>query len=110
MSLRRNLCIPVFIISRRKILSTQIFSAVPVSPLAKGELIATWAELPRSLGHVLYDRLQEGLIADGIDLFAETACQSNYAPKMGHCLLEVVDGAERRPGKEPLARPNAIIL
>jgi hypothetical protein len=47
------------------------------------DLIMTWAEVPRSPGHVFYDRLQEVLIAGGFDLFVETACQPYYAPKMG---------------------------
>src|SRR3954462_9753964 len=47
------------------------------------DLIVTWAEMPRSPGHVFYDRLQEVLIAGGFDGFVETACQPYYAPKMG---------------------------
>src|SRR6478752_2272871 len=47
------------------------------------DLIVTWAEMPRSPGHVFYDRLQEVLIAGGFDLFVETVCQPYYAPKMG---------------------------
>jgi transposase len=49
----------------------------------QGDLIVTWAEMPRSPGHVFYDRLQEVLIAGGFDLFVETACKPYYAPKMG---------------------------
>src|SRR4249920_1153447 len=49
----------------------------------QGDLIVTWAEMPRSPGHVFYDRLQEVLIAGGFDRFVETACQPYYAPKMG---------------------------
>jgi transposase len=47
------------------------------------DLIVTWAEMPRSPGHVFYDRLQEVLIAGGFDGFVETACQPYYARKMG---------------------------
>ena len=47
------------------------------------DLMVSWAEMPRSPGHVFYDRLQEVLIAGGFDLFVETACQPYYAPKMG---------------------------
>ena len=47
------------------------------------DLIVTWAEMPRSPGHVFYDRLQDVLIAGGFDGFVETACQPYYAPKMG---------------------------
>ena len=49
----------------------------------QGDLIVTWGEMPRSPGHVFYDRLQEVLIAGGFDGFVETACQSYYAAKMG---------------------------
>src|ERR1700719_3021923 len=47
------------------------------------DLMVTWAEMPRSPGHVCYDRLQDVLIAGGFDRFVETACQPYYAPKMG---------------------------
>src|SRR3977135_4265571 len=47
------------------------------------DLMVPWAEMPRSPGHVFYDRLQEALIAGGFELFVETACQPYYAPKMG---------------------------
>ena len=50
------------------------------------DLIVTWAEMPRSPGHVFYDRLQKVLIAGGYDLFVETACQPYYAPKMGRAV------------------------
>src|SRR4030081_321407 len=49
----------------------------------QGDLIVTWGEMPRSPGHVFYDRLQEVLIAGGFDLFVEATCQPYYAPKMG---------------------------
>src|SRR6476659_7477142 len=49
----------------------------------QGDLMVSWAEMPRSPGHVFYDRLQEALVAGGFDLFVETVCQPYYAPKMG---------------------------
>src|SRR6187401_3241931 len=49
----------------------------------QGDLIVTWAEMPRSPGHVFYDRLQKVLIAGGFDPFVERACQPYYARKMG---------------------------
>ena len=49
----------------------------------QGDLIVSWAEMPRSPGHVFYYRLQEVLIAGGFDPFVEKACQPYYAPKMG---------------------------
>ena len=49
----------------------------------QGDLVVTWTEMPRSPGHVFYDRLQGVLIDAGCDVFAETACQPYYAAKMG---------------------------
>jgi transposase len=49
----------------------------------QGDLVVSWDEMPRSPGHVFYDRLQEVLIAGGFDRFVETACQPYYASKMG---------------------------
>ncbi len=48
-----------------------------------GDLVVTWSELPRSLGHAYYDRLQSLLLAAGFDAFVEDACKPYYAPKMG---------------------------
>ncbi len=42
-----------------------------------------WAELPRSPGHVFYDRLQAILIEAGFDGFAEARCALSYANKQG---------------------------
>ena len=42
----------------------------------QGDLIVTWSEMPRSPGHVFYDRLQEVLIAGGFDHFIETGCRT----------------------------------
>jgi transposase len=49
----------------------------------QGDLVVTWREMPRSPGHVFYDRLQAVLIDAGFDAFAETACKPYYAAKMG---------------------------
>jgi transposase len=49
----------------------------------QGDLMVTWAEMPRSPGHVFYDRLQDVLIAGGFDRFVETVCQPYYAATMG---------------------------
>ena len=49
----------------------------------QGDLIVTWSELPRSPGHVFYDRLQEVLIAGGFDGFVEATCEPYYAVKIG---------------------------
>ena len=37
----------------------------------QGDLMVGWAEMPRSPGHVFYDRLQSVLIEGGFDGFAE---------------------------------------
>lgn len=47
------------------------------------ELMVTWREMPRSPGHVFYDRLQQVLIGAGFDAFAEQTCKPHYAAKMG---------------------------
>ena len=49
----------------------------------QGDLMVSWAEMPRSPGHVFYDRLQEVLLIGDFDLFFETVCQPYYAPEMG---------------------------
>jgi transposase len=49
----------------------------------QGDLMVTWREMPRSPGHVFYDRLQTVLIEAGFDAFAETVCKPYYAAKMG---------------------------
>src|SRR5512147_877481 len=49
----------------------------------QGDLVVTWKEMPRSPGHVFYDRLQAVLIEAGFDAFAETTCKPYYAAKMG---------------------------
>ena len=49
----------------------------------QGDLMATWAEMPRSPGHALYDRLQELLQEAGFNVFVEGVCKPYYAPRMG---------------------------
>ena len=49
----------------------------------QADLVVTWREMPRSPGHVFYDRLQAVLVAAGFDAFAEAACKPYYAAKMG---------------------------
>src|SRR4051794_7811303 len=46
-------------------------------------LMIGWAELPRSPGHVFYDRLQAVLLEAGFDGFAEARCAPYYARKRG---------------------------
>jgi transposase len=47
------------------------------------ELMATWAEMPRSPGHAFYDRLQDLLREASFDAFVEEVCKPYYAAKMG---------------------------
>ena len=49
----------------------------------QGQMMVLWDELPRSPGHVFYDRLQAVLSEAGFDGFAERLCHSFYAPRMG---------------------------
>ena len=47
----------------------------------QGDLMVSWSEMPRSPGHVFYDRLQLVLIEGGFDGFAEAVCQPYYAAR-----------------------------
>src|ERR1043166_2749312 len=47
------------------------------------DLVVMWADIPRSPGHVFYDRLQKLLVEAGFDRFVEETCQPYYAPRMG---------------------------
>ena len=47
------------------------------------DLVATWAEMPRSPGHAFYDRVQALLKEAGFDAFVEDLCKPYYAPRMG---------------------------
>jgi len=49
----------------------------------QNDLIATWADMPRSPGHAFYDRLQKLLTDAGFDAFVEEVCKPFYAAKMG---------------------------
>ncbi len=49
----------------------------------QGDLMVTWSEMPRSPGHVFYDRLQQVLVGAGFDGFVEDACRAYYAGTMG---------------------------
>ena len=49
----------------------------------QGDLMVGWAEMPRSPGHVFYDRLQSVLIEGGFAGFAEATCKPYYAARMG---------------------------
>ena len=49
----------------------------------QAEMLVTWSEMPRSPGHVFYDRLQAILMAAGFDGFVEELCASHYADGRG---------------------------
>ncbi len=49
----------------------------------QGDLMGACSELPRSPGHVFYDRLQILLNEAGVDRFVEDICKPYYAPRMG---------------------------
>ena len=49
----------------------------------QGDLMVSWAELPRSPGHVFYDRLQSVLIEGGFDPFCRGALTAFYAARLG---------------------------
>ena len=45
--------------------------------------MVAWSEMPRSPGHVFYDRLQEVLIGAGFDGYVEAICARYYAQRNG---------------------------
>ena len=47
------------------------------------EMLVTWSELPRSPGHVFYDRLQAVLVSAAFDSFVEGLCAEHYATARG---------------------------
>ena len=49
----------------------------------QSELLVTWAEMPRSPGHVFYDRLQAELVGAEFDAIAEDCCAPYYAAGRG---------------------------
>ena len=49
----------------------------------QADMLVSWAEMPRSPGHVFYDKLQAVLIAADFDAFVETQCAKEYAPRRG---------------------------
>src|SRR3954470_22894218 len=49
----------------------------------QSEMLVSWAEMPRSPGHVFYDRLKSELVAAGFDGFVEGLCAPHYAARRG---------------------------
>ncbi|CAH2603436.1 protein of unknown function [Rhodovastum atsumiense] len=66
----------------------------------------TWAELPRSPGHVFYDRLQIELVGTGFDAFVENACAPYHAAKCGRSLLPL--GRYFRSKRRPMTAVFAV--
>ena len=52
----------------------------------QGDLMVGWAEMPRSPGHVFYDRLQSVLIEGGFDAFAEASLPALLRGQDGRAL------------------------
>jgi len=46
-------------------------------------MLVAWSEMPRSPGHVFYDRLQAELVTAGFDGFVEGLCAAHYAARRG---------------------------
>ena len=49
----------------------------------QGDFMVSWSEMPRSPGHVFYDRLQSVLIKGSFDSFADATCKAHFAAKLG---------------------------
>jgi transposase len=49
----------------------------------KGKMFVAWDEIPKSPGHVFYDRLQGILAKAGFDHFVEESCAPFYASRKG---------------------------
>ena len=49
------------------------------------DLVVSWSEMPRSPGHVFYDRLQEVLIGAGFDGYVEAICARGNVPRHVPC-------------------------
>ena len=49
----------------------------------QSEVLVAWSEMPRSPGHVFYERLQAELAAAGFDRFVEDGYASHYAARRG---------------------------
>jgi transposase len=49
----------------------------------QGDLMVTWSEMPRSPGHVFYDRLQQVLVGSGFDGFVEDTCKPGFPRWVG---------------------------
>ena len=58
----------------------------------QGDLMVGWSEMPRSAGHVFYDRLQSVLIEGGFDGFAEAASITRPGWERHRCRRGAISG------------------
>src|SRR4051812_49360437 len=74
----------------------------------QGDLMVMWSEMPRSPGHVFYDRLQQVLVDAGFDGFVEAA--SEYAKSHGRSAKHVMNPSSLTVLEEmPLAELAALL-
>jgi hypothetical protein len=50
-------------------------------------MLVTWAEMPRSPGHVFHDKLRVVLLGVDVDAFVEGKCAPFYAARRGRLSL-----------------------
>ena len=58
-------------------------------------------DLPRSPGHVFYDKLNRLLAEAGFDRHVEELCQPHYADGIGRESIPAGHGRQCLPGQEP---------
>src|SRR3954467_5371553 len=75
----------------------------------QGELMVMWSEMPRSPGHVFYDRLQEVLLGAGFDGFVEEACRAFYADQRLSG-ISCVGGHDGWKGAQPCRDAKSLIF
>ena len=49
----------------------------------QSSMLLTLDDIPRSPGHVFYDRVQDILVSSGFDAFVEDLCEAYYASRLG---------------------------
>jgi transposase len=87
----------------------------------QADMLVSWAEIPRSPGHVFYDKLQAVLIAADFDAFVETQCAKEYAPRRGRpslppgryfrmLLIDYFEGIDSERGLEWRCESSCICL
>ena len=71
------------------------------------DLMATWAEMPRSPGHAFYDRLQDLLSEAGFDAFVEEVCKPQLRAADGRAVAAA--GAASTPTKISASRISPVV-